>query len=100
MKSRWQLEGYSEVFTYPWSGYNISGMSAKDIQILYGKVGRAWEQHTYKQHDLGSANTIKLMRNRLEYWFSTQGERAWIEYALANKHFNALQSGKTRLVKA
>lgn len=99
MKFRWQLEGYPEVFTYPWSGYSISGMSAKDIQIMYWKVGRAWEEHTYKQHDLGSANTINRMKNRLKYWFSSQGERVWIEYALTNDQFDALQCGKARLVK-
>jgi hypothetical protein len=99
MCTRWQLEGYSEVFTYPWSGHSISGLSAKDIRILYIQVGRAWEEHTYKQHDLGSADTTHLMRNRLKYWFSSEGERAWIEYALTNEQFNALQNGKARLVK-
>jgi hypothetical protein len=99
MCTRWQIEGYPEVYTYPWSGHSIRGMSAKDIRNLYMTVGRAWEEHTYKQQDLGSADTTHVMRYRLKYWFSFEAERAWIEYALTNEKFNALRNGRTRLVK-
>lgn len=98
-KSKWTLEGHSKVYSYPWSGCKTTGMLAEEIKKTYMKVGRAWEKHSGKNRDLGSAKTTEQMRKGLKYYFSTKGERDWIEYALSASKLDLLKSGKTRLVK-
>lgn len=98
-KSKWKLEGHSKVYSYPWSGCKTTGMLAEEIKKMYMKVGRAWEKHSGKNRDLGSAKTTEQMKKVLKYFFSTKGERDWIEYALSGSKYDLLKSGKTRLVK-
>jgi len=95
---KWMVEGFTNTYVYPYAGQSVIGLSSQQIAEMYARVGQAWENHTDKQQDLGAANTTDKKKQRLSYWFSNEGERDWVMYALSVEEFDAYTAG-SQLVK-
>jgi DNA mismatch repair ATPase MutL len=92
-RHRWQVEGFSKVHSYPFAGAKITGLNEDEIKKMYRKVGNAWSDHTKKDQDLGAADTLSKMKQRLRWFLSNAGEKSWIEYSMNNQEYKAYTNG-------